>query len=294
MKNDGLSKVAVQVEQHSNTRKKWTRKKKRPLKYRKKTYGLVVHTTGSGITSRALQKNKDVFEMCLDRYLKTGGATYLNGYDGSLVQMANDFQMAYGASVKDQLKQHPWDAGLDPMTSSAWEDRWEHLEDVEGPLDLFPTKYANACYVHVEMPPIRAYNKEGLPKNLADSMRAGIWFTKVQHDNIVKLSIDLADRNSWPDGWWKTGRLVGHEDVSPCTREGKGGGWDPGALRANPRFDWNYVYEEIEAVYAARARSEESLEEAERDVKEHKSGDPYQRLIVAFVNFVSGLFERKK
>lgn len=294
MSNDGLSTVAVQVEEYDNTRKKWTRKKKRPRKYRKKTYGLVVHTTGSGVTSKAIKKKKDVLSLCLDRYLKTGGATYLNGWVGHLIQMANDFELAYGASVKEQLHQHPWDANVSAITSNTWEDRWEHLEGVDSPLDLFPTNYANSCYVHVEMPPVFGYDQRDKLVQLAEAMRPGLWFTKAQHDNVVLLAIDLADRNNWPDKWWRTGRLVGHEDVSPHTRHIESGGWDPGALRTKPRFDWDYVYAGIEAEYAKRDSAKKSLEEAEEAAKNAPSPDPSQPIIDWLVSWVYGLFGRRK
>jgi hypothetical protein len=82
-------------------------------------------------------------------------------------------------------------------------------------------------------------------------MTEGLRFTKAQHEAVARLACDVATRNGWPltERWWRTPRLLGHEDLSPISRHDSRGGWDPGALREKPFFDWEYVYRRIEEIY---------------------------------------------
>jgi N-acetyl-anhydromuramyl-L-alanine amidase AmpD len=81
-------------------------------------------------------------------------------------------------------------------------------------------------------------------------MRPGLRFTKAQHETIARLAWDIAHRNAWPSNerWWRSPRLLGHEDITPLSRHDKNGGWDPGALREKPFFDWKYVYDYLEGL----------------------------------------------
>jgi hypothetical protein len=76
-------------------------------------------------------------------------------------------------------------------------------------------------------------------------MRAGLLFTSVQHETIARLVWDIAQRHGWPrhEPWWRSTRLLGHEDITPLSRSlpDRNGGWDPGALREKPYWDWNVV-----------------------------------------------------
>lgn len=85
----------------------------------------------------------------------------------------------------------------------------------------------------------------GKKKISAPPMRPGLKFTLEQHDTIAFLACDIARRLEWPEYWWETPRLLGHEDVTPISRHDKRGGWDPGGLRTAPYFDWDYIYESI-------------------------------------------------
>jgi N-acetyl-anhydromuramyl-L-alanine amidase AmpD len=121
-----------------------------------------------------------------------------------------------------------------------WGERWPGYAN---PLDLLPgSKFANAPYVQIEMIPcVYGGKRKDLPAPLAPGLR----FTRAQHDAVAALYVDLAKRHSWPAEWWRTPRVVGHEDVTPASRHDKNGGWDPGFLRAQPYFDWPHVIREI-------------------------------------------------
>ena len=82
-------------------------------------------------------------------------------------------------------------------------------------------------------------------------MRAGLRFTRAQHETIARLAWDIAQRHEWPrtESWWRSTRLLGHEDITPLSRCDKNGGWDPGALREKPYFDWNFIYDYIERLH---------------------------------------------
>jgi N-acetyl-anhydromuramyl-L-alanine amidase AmpD len=108
---------------------------------------------------------------------------------------------------------------------------------------------ANAPYLHLEMIPCVFAEGHELV-TAAEPLRAGLRFTKAQHDAVVALACDVAARKGWDDPddharWWRTPRLLGHEDLTPLSRHDKSGGWDPGALRPAPYFDWQYVLEAI-------------------------------------------------
>lgn len=241
MSKTDISNVAIQAEELGKS--KWT-EIQRPKGWRGRVYGLVVHTTGGSLPSRALKNGEKPHDVAIDYYLASHGTHYVCGWEGveggQLVQVASENQQANGASVTAQIESGAdWEDDLPASMVARWKARWE-WEGVDGPSDLYPTKYANSCYVHVEMPPC-VFNHGSKLYTAAEPMAKGLRFTKAQHDGIVALSVDMAQRNGWPDFWWESGRFVGHEDISPVTRHVKLGGWDPGALRASPWFDWDYV-----------------------------------------------------
>ena len=269
---------------------KWTGKK-RPLRWRGKVWGTVNHTMGAGLPAKALDAGEEVHVRAHRHYLNSHGAHYNVAYNGDIIQVANEDMQANGVGMSDQIKEVK-ESGFDwwkksfhgnHVASAMWEVRWH---DADTPLDLYPTKYANSCYVHVEMPPCVFWYDDVLQIE-EEPMRPGLRFTKAQHDSFIKLSIDVADRNKLPDGWWNTGRLVGHEDLSPLTRGNKAGCWDPGWLREDPWFDFKYVKEEIEKVYKKRAEALKVLDEATEVVKNSDAG-PASEIVIAraFVEWV--------
>lgn len=280
---------------------KWTGKK-RPRGWRGKVWGFVGHTTGSALPAKALDYGQPVCVRAHKHYLESHGTNYVIAYDGTIIQVANEDMQANGVGMSEQLAavKKSEETGIWWGTESfhgnaqafvKWKGRWfPH----SSPLDLYPSKYANSCYIHCEMPPCVFWYDDMLQIE-EEPHRPGLRFTTAQHDSFVKLSIDIADRNKFPEGWWHgTGRLVGHEDLSPITRGTKAGCWDPGFLRPDPWFDWIYVKEEIEKVYKSRASALKVLDEATEEVKNSPTGSTSDTFIAeAFVAWVKKLLKIK-
>ena len=76
-------------------------------------------------------------------------------------------------------------------------------------------------------------------------------YTHDQYVALARLIADLATRYPAlrPTAAPEAQRLLGHEDVDPRTGEGgranAGGGWDPGAHRDAPFFDWDRLWAEL-------------------------------------------------
>ncbi|KKN38764.1 hypothetical protein LCGC14_0750270 [marine sediment metagenome] len=218
----------------------------------KPVFGLVVHTTGGGAPNAAKKERISVLEWCVARYERTYGCHYVNGYDGvdgDLIQVGNEYEKPHTVGMKEQnasIRAGTWKTDISKKTLKHWRAHWPTRAN---PLKLFPGSSANNVYVGMECPPCVWWDRK-LKRTVSSPkpMRPGLRFTEAQHDAVVLLSIDLAERHNWPDGWWLLPRLVGHEDLSPIVRSTKTGGWDPGFLRDRPYFDWDYVKVEIETV----------------------------------------------
>ena len=267
----GVSPFALQA------KKQWKRSKNelRPSGWQGKVYGLVVHTSGGSLPGKAIEKGIYPTIAAIDHYSQSSGCHYINGFkgimEGDLVQVANENKEAWGVGMTDQRKSIEngrFEKDLPDAVVQLWKTRWPAYSN---PMALLPkTNTANSCYIHVECLPVvySAYNKTIIdPDN--QPMRPGLRFTKAQHDSVAILAYDIAYRNGWPmnQQWWRTSRLLGHEDLTPLNRLdcslskenhcsklpretlNKKRCWDPGGLRENPYFDWDYVYRQIENIH---------------------------------------------
>jgi hypothetical protein len=215
--------------------------KLRPKGWRGKVFGVVVHTTGSGLVRKAKAESVPLMAMAQRIYHRMRGCHYVIDYDGTIVQMANEDVEAWGVGVSEPKNKAykgqvesvkgrysgDWKKDLPKGLGSRWQRRWPGYAN---PLHLLPgTKTANSCFVHIELPPLNPSS-----------------FTDHQYASVARLVMDIADRNGWKGRWWRTPRLLGHEDLTPITRSNARGAWDPGALRARPVFDWdrviNYIF----------------------------------------------------
>lgn len=230
----------------------------RPAGWIGKVYGLVVHTTGGGLPSKAKSKGIYHTAFAVGYYSQSHGCHYVNGWrgvtGGDLLQVANEREQANGVGVGDQrrsIDQGRFEKDLPAPVVSQWRARWP---GVEHPLKLLPgTRTANSCYVHVECVPCVFHHGKQLVTDAAP-LRPGLRFTQAQHEAVALLACDIARRNGWPmqETWWRTARLLGHEDLTPFNRHDRAGGWDPGGMRATPYFDWDFVYSAIERECGAR------------------------------------------
>ena len=248
----GLSSLAQRNQMHPG-------KGARTAPWNEHVYGLVVHTTGGALPGQARKAGARPDEYGAQYYIKSGGTHYVNGWAGAagqqLHQVMNERQQAWGVGRwKDQPKTDQWrsnDAGrfeldLPATVVRLWRARWPGFKDS---LSLLPVRSsANLTYVHVECLPCLYYRNGDGPlvrDPEASPMRDGLRFTRAQHETVARLAWDIAQRNQWPrqDAWWRTPRLLGHEDITPLSRHDQQGGWDPGGLREQPYFDWSFVYD---------------------------------------------------
>ena len=232
----------------------------RPPDWQDHVYGLVVHTTGGGLPASAKQRGVYHTVRAVEHYSQSHGCHYVNGWQGAaggdLIQMANEREQANGVGMtnpgdpsKDQRRSVDagrFEADLPAVLVRLWRERWPGKDNS---MELLPgTKSANSCYVHVEcVPCVYHFNDELITDEAAEPMRPGLRFTQAQLDTVALLAVDIANRHGWPTDqqWWRTPRLLGHEDLTPIARCDPKGGWDPGWLREKPYFDWDYVYGEI-------------------------------------------------
>lgn len=201
-------------------------------------YGVALHTTGSGLPRDALAKGIDPFQYGIDWYRSHAeGPTYLIGWSGRIAAITPDEQMKTShigiqADEVQPILNGAWRAMVPPQTAAMWNRRWGASRN---PLDLIEGRMPNDALIGIEMIPMTDGKSTWAPP-----MRAGLRFTRAQHESARELVADIARRHGWPVTWrWK--RLFGHEDLNPIRRSDDGGGWDPGVLRAHPYLDLGAV-----------------------------------------------------
>ncbi len=197
-------------------------------------WGLVCHTTGSGIVEQAVKLGVNPLDHAVAYYLKPDSyfPHYVIGWDGHLVQVADERERAQhvGISAADRAAYASgvWTKKLATGLVLRWRARWPGFRS---PNDLYPGKSVNNVYIGCELTPL-------LKKDPVYG-----FFTVEQHKMVAMLARDIGERHGLPDHWWQTSRFCAHEDLSPLTRSDKNGGWDPGIMRVDPNFHWGYVLE---------------------------------------------------
>jgi hypothetical protein len=217
---------------------------------------LVIHMTGRTIVGSAIKEGLDPIEKCLSYYTtKLTSSHFLQGFGGELWQMTDERIRVGHVNTNDGTKfERPlyldgsWARGapgekgdvISPFTVKTWKSYWPHYKS---PQHLFPGFSVNDTSVGAENIPCLTGSTY-----LAEPLRPGLWHTAAQHVGMALLACDLADRWSWLGQWWRDPKggpraptLPGHEDVDLYGRAQKSGGWDPGALRTAPRWDWPFV-----------------------------------------------------
>lgn len=188
-------------------------------------FGLAIHQTGRTIVERAVQRGMEPIEAAAKYYQSGYHSHYLIGWDGTIHQFFADTipgaHIGVSAAERELVLKGAWELNFEGTAAlRLWRERWPGYKS---PQHLFPTKSPNQAYIGVELLPSR---------------QGETWFTDDQLQAVIDLAKNRAEAHGWPLGWEETPRLVGHEDVDPYGRWQPSGGWDPGALREKPRFDW--------------------------------------------------------
>lgn len=190
----------------------------------------------------------EVFSAHVDYYLVADGFPgWVVGTRGEVAQITPDDQVAQhvGGAHRQKYLSGSWASPVLCPTCrgrslpdaahfasvSRWRERWRGYRS---PAHLYPGESANDAYVGVELIPVT-----GVSGTIAAGPNET--FTEAQYTALNTLLDDLAGAHGFPAGWRNTSRLVGHEDVGLLDRHDSSGGWDPGALRPTPRFDWAKV-----------------------------------------------------
>jgi N-acetyl-anhydromuramyl-L-alanine amidase AmpD len=212
---------------------------------------IVVHTTGGGPASRSIKSgySKPAVEYALDHYLtgKEGYAHYVIDFNGTIYATASENRQAAhttwrGAGGRAYFK--TWKA------PDWWTRVWTPL-GARSPIDLLSAgaKYPNQRTVGVEL-----------------VMLPGYGYTDEQYRSLARLIVDVSRRQGLAISAAPSISLLGHEDFCPYPykglggRENAGGGWDPGAHRDKPYFDWRRVWTEIQGVAPGFGTATKELE----------------------------------
>lgn len=205
---------------------------------------VVVHTTGTGIVQAARDAKRDPLDEALRRYRRVGGVFphYVIGTSGRTVQVASEDVIAWHVGIESpqwvQYETGVWTRRVAPSALEAWQDRWPGRQS---PLDLLPMDGARRA-----RPNDVSIGVELVPTGSAKYTGPGKVYTGEQYQALAELLADIAARRGHMP-------VLGHEDLEPLDRWDRGGGWDPGALRADPWFDWRRVTRAVAALGAPGA-----------------------------------------
>ncbi len=234
-------------------------KRKRPL------YGFVIHATGSGIVTRALDRNQNPNLAVCDYYDEPDAnaphavVSWLDGEplrwvipaDGENVDVwviSPDEYRAWHAGIsKKWIRRYGEDGGwrcwiktrdgIEEMPEpddryNSWGKRWPNAN---GPLELVPGNDPNQVCLGVEVVVPVAKTARGGWRRLPFSERqhdATAWWVA---QKIAEHEMSHEDRESF---------CLGHGDLHPVARYAAWGEWDPGA----PRYwNWTRFHERLKA-----------------------------------------------
>lgn len=212
----------------------------RDAKHRKPR-GLLLHTTGGGVTKKAKRTGRSPIAIAIEVYVASqngsnkylwGGPGYVLDHDGTLYQLAPDDALTNHAGGPDRAHyaSGAWTKRCSSAVVEFWRKAWPGYSN---PTALYQSRSPNTDFIGVEMIPVGdGYGVAAAP---------GCRFTQAQLDAVDALGRDLAERHDWPADWFEGPRLLGHEDVQPIARHDGKGGWDPGHLRAARYFDFDAV-----------------------------------------------------
>jgi hypothetical protein len=225
-------------------------------------WGLLLHTTGGGVTRKAKKTGRSPVSVAIDVYLSSqngsggylwGGPAYVLDHDGQLYQLAPDNVVTHHAGGPDRKHylSGEWIKRCAKKAVDAWKSKWSSYSS---PAALYPSASPNTDYIGVEMIPCG--DGFGVPAS------PGCRFTAAQLAAVVALGRELAARHGWPPGWASTPRLLGHEDVQPLRRHTLTGCWDPGYLRPGVAY---FPFDKVRADIAAPNASSQTSATGQTD-----------------------------
>jgi hypothetical protein len=224
---------------------------------------IVVHNTSRGPANKSREGGyrRPAIEYALDHYLngKEGFPHYVVDFNGTIYATCDERLVAWHAG---------WvHVGGVKLFRSGWTapDWWSRVWSRHGaatPIDLLPKGARSPNYRTI-----------GIELLLLPDMS----YTPQQYKALARLVVDIQQRN--PDLQIQQApsrALLGHEDFAPVTAEGgradPHGGWDPGAHRDRPFFDWQRLWSEIQALGGKGTEAPESLE-AEAEAEGRKEAE---------------------
>jgi len=225
-------------------------------------YGVAIHQTGSSLVTAAYKHGADPLEYAIQFYLNPQNyfPHYVVGYDGTIAQICDEngkaLHIGFQPADRQACLDGSWTKKLPADLVVRWKTTWPaHMS----PAHLFPGPSPNNVYVGIETIPI----VRGATTADVEPMGVGLIYTTAQHESIAELVVDIMKR--WDLGAaflsglaLARGRLVGHEDVNPIQRHTKNppAGWDPGALREHPWFDFPWVRHRVTELLTASASAD--------------------------------------
>lgn len=192
-------------------------------------FGLCVHTMGTDPWDVAKRLKIDPFEWVVSYYARPDayGPHYAINRDGTIIQISSEEEKAahvgLTAKQREMYLSGAWEK-THPRVFARWKENWLH-HNHKSPSHLYPGPSPNNVYIGVELLPDKEY---------------GVFFTDEQYKALRALWIDIRLRHGLVA--FQKERFLGHEDLNPLDRWSEGGGWDPGALREKPFFDWKAVW----------------------------------------------------
>jgi hypothetical protein len=200
---------------------------------------IVVHMTSRGPAKRSKSNGyrRPAVEYALDHYITgtEGFPHYLIDFNGTIYAVCDErFVAAHAGWV------HPGGRGLftGAWTAPEWWSRVWSTHGAATPVDLLPngSKSPNHRTIGIEF-----------------LILPDLSYTPEQYRSLARLVVDLQGRH--PDlriPAVPSRGLLGHEDFTPVTGSGgradAKGGWDPGAHRKDPYFDWQRVAAEMQGL----------------------------------------------
>jgi hypothetical protein len=199
-----------------------------------KAFGVMLHTTGRGVLDAAKARGITPMEWAIRVYTARGA--FFPHYvvqDKVAWQIADERERAAHCGLPAMQRAHymngSWRRAVSPEGLALWNHRWP---GVRCPPMLYPSRYPNEDYIGIEIIP------QPDATFSADSIATAATLTAdILRRHGVKWAVNVDPKDD--KKVIGTRQIVGHEDIEPLERWDAIGGWDPGALRAKPRWDWS-------------------------------------------------------